>query len=575
MKETSTMKRIAILLVALLALPAIPGDFVTGNATLPPNTRGTKVDARPLPAGADATRFITAPDINEHTNRIDALVGAAYDLRAYAQQVAATHVIDQAAQVAKDAAQDAALAAGSVGGSATMVTAAHSGATRPLSDWVAVLAGPRWDTLPTPFIASHRGAAALAPENTLPAFDAALAAGAALETDVQLSSDGWPVLIHDTTVDRTTEGTGTVTAMTFAALRALNASDVMSGYYATQIPTLDEYLARYAGRALLMPQAYSLAAGMAIGERIAGNPPMLESTLIQGFFYEDLGKIVDTYPGVKTTLLGNDGAPPSLANLAIAKAWAVGPSLTGLTTGYVDSVKAAGYKVIAYSSATTDRVVEAEAGVAMGVDGWIAFDPVYVRRFLNAYAPSGTVVVAPARFPASGWSANPAAGGAVGLAVSGGYVNAVSDFFVFPPLRLPNASWTLQTNLKLVTKDADTTRYIALRFAWRKDRDVTVFGASGSSGYHIGYRSNGSVEICRDNGSTIAVLGSATWPTLAAGDTFPLTIEVTPTTIKATRTDTGHTLTVTDSTYTRDGFVDVLGATATNRVGIGTTTVTY
>jgi hypothetical protein len=109
------MKRIAILLVAVLALPASSGDFVTGNATLPPNTRGTKVDARPLPAGADASRFITAPDINEHTNRIDALVGAAYDLRLYTHQVndrvggaESTHAADKTAQATRDAGQDSA-----------------------------------------------------------------------------------------------------------------------------------------------------------------------------------------------------------------------------------------------------------------------------------------------------------------------------------------------------------------------------------------------------------------------------------------------------------------------------------
>jgi hypothetical protein len=157
MKETSTMKRIAILLVALLALPASSGDFVTGNATLPPNTRGTKVDARPLPAGADATRFITAPDINEHTSRIDALVGAAYDLRAYTHQVndrvagaesthasdkaaaAVLRVSDLAAQLARDAGQDAAIGAELSDVRAEVASAAMSGGVN-IADTSTVLA---------------------------------------------------------------------------------------------------------------------------------------------------------------------------------------------------------------------------------------------------------------------------------------------------------------------------------------------------------------------------------------------------------------------------------------------------
>ncbi|MCL4722641.1 MAG: glycerophosphodiester phosphodiesterase, partial [Gammaproteobacteria bacterium] len=58
---------------------------------------------------------------------------------------------------------------------------------------------------------AHRGARQQAPENTLPAFELALAQGAdGIEFDVQLTADGVPVLIHDETVDRTTDGTGQV-----------------------------------------------------------------------------------------------------------------------------------------------------------------------------------------------------------------------------------------------------------------------------------------------------------------------------------------------------------------------------
>jgi hypothetical protein len=76
------MKRLVLLLIAVLALPAHSGDFVTNPAaTIPPNTRGTKADARPLPAGADHSKFLTAADFNEHGTRIDALASAVYDLR--------------------------------------------------------------------------------------------------------------------------------------------------------------------------------------------------------------------------------------------------------------------------------------------------------------------------------------------------------------------------------------------------------------------------------------------------------------------------------------------------------------
>ena len=90
-------------------------------------------------------------------------------------------------------------------------------------------------------LVGHRGTAGTHPENTLPSFDAALAAGAdAFELDVHAAKDGVPVVIHDPTLDRTTNATGPVSAMASDHLRDLNAG---GGAY---VPTLAEVLERYA-----------------------------------------------------------------------------------------------------------------------------------------------------------------------------------------------------------------------------------------------------------------------------------------------------------------------------------------
>jgi glycerophosphoryl diester phosphodiesterase len=71
---------------------------------------------------------------------------------------------------------------------------------------------------------AHRGGARLAPENTLVAFERGVSCGAdGLELDVHLSRDGVPVVIHDRTVDRTTNGSGPVSGLTAAELAALDA----------------------------------------------------------------------------------------------------------------------------------------------------------------------------------------------------------------------------------------------------------------------------------------------------------------------------------------------------------------
>ena len=90
-------------------------------------------------------------------------------------------------------------------------------------------------------VLGHRGASGYAPENTLEAFKLAMDMGAdGFELDVHLSKDGELVVMHDETVDRTTDGTGFVGEMTLAELKALDASNHKEAYKGAKIPTLAE-----------------------------------------------------------------------------------------------------------------------------------------------------------------------------------------------------------------------------------------------------------------------------------------------------------------------------------------------
>jgi glycerophosphoryl diester phosphodiesterase len=105
-------------------------------------------------------------------------------------------------------------------------------------------------------VIAHRGNSSEAPENTFASFESAIALGARIvECDVQMTADGELVVIHDPTLDRTTDRAGDVRAMTLAEVRAANAN-----YPATfgdrfprqAIPTLAELLQFLRGRATLM-----------------------------------------------------------------------------------------------------------------------------------------------------------------------------------------------------------------------------------------------------------------------------------------------------------------------------------
>lgn len=108
-------------------------------------------------------------------------------------------------------------------------------------------------SLDAPLVFAHRGGSKLRPENTLLSFDHGLALGAnGLEFDVRLSSDGVPMVHHDETLDRTTSGSGPLSALTADALQQVDAGhhfhDLDGQSWrdrGARIPRLEEVLARY------------------------------------------------------------------------------------------------------------------------------------------------------------------------------------------------------------------------------------------------------------------------------------------------------------------------------------------
>ncbi len=104
-----------------------------------------------------------------------------------------------------------------------------------------------------PLNIAHRGASSLSPENTFAAFDTALISGAkGLEFDVQLSKDIIPVIIHDESLERTTNGTGPVKELTLKELKTLDAGSWFApNYKGTSIPTLEEVFKKYQNRLTL------------------------------------------------------------------------------------------------------------------------------------------------------------------------------------------------------------------------------------------------------------------------------------------------------------------------------------
>jgi len=140
-------------------------------------------------------------------------------------------------------------------------------------------------------VIGHRGAAAFAPENTLPAFAHAVEVGAdAVELDLHCSSDGELMVIHDDTLDRTTDGAGAVEERSLAELRQLDAGHGFTPDRGAthpyrgqriRIPTLDEVLEAI-GDLAVVAEIKSLRAGHAMGAWLQASPER-ERILVGGF----------------------------------------------------------------------------------------------------------------------------------------------------------------------------------------------------------------------------------------------------------------------------------------------------
>ncbi|HWR21971.1 MAG TPA: glycerophosphodiester phosphodiesterase family protein [Feifaniaceae bacterium] len=104
-----------------------------------------------------------------------------------------------------------------------------------------------------PLLCAHRGFNAVAPENTLPAFAAAVMAGAGeIELDLWPTADGEIVVCHDPTVDRTTDGKGAIGALTYGEIAKLDAGIPFSPVWkGTRIPLFEEVLDRFANRTVM------------------------------------------------------------------------------------------------------------------------------------------------------------------------------------------------------------------------------------------------------------------------------------------------------------------------------------
>lgn len=400
-------------------------------------------------------------------------------------------------------------------------------------------------------VSAHRGASRdsrpAGVEGSLSAYRAAVAAGASiLDVDVQVTSDGVPVVMHDATVDATTAGTGNVSAFTRAGLPQLSMPEVVgAGWAAETVPTVDDVLAEFGGRVFLSIEPKTGAAGvpaLAAPVHARGLQECVflnTSSAAVAQTITDAGCLAHVYGVVSTA--GIDAAVAAGADLIELP--------HNAATALVDHAVASG--VHRFIAAPIQSFSQREAmdprfhGYVSDAVGYLDRPGGKAQRSVSSLAAS----IAAARRGA-GWLRifGSSYGGTSWLTTSGILWRAVGDAasanaFHFGDLSgTPAASGSIALSFAMTTLPTDTNQRVGLRVLCPEE--IGTGADSDTKGYVISLRANGQLNMWSSPlgayGGGVS-LGAIAGAPLVAGTVYQILFEWTATQVRLTRTDTGGT----------------------------------
>ncbi|MEF9902319.1 glycerophosphodiester phosphodiesterase [Streptomyces sp. P9-A2] len=204
----------------------------------------------------------------------------------------------------------------------------------------------------------HRGVMGVEPENTLRSFVAAQEAGLdVIELDLHLSKDGALVVMHDTDLDRTTDGTGPIADRTVAELRALDAGR------GERVPVFEEVLD--AVHTPLQAEIKDVQAAKALAE-VMNRRDLTDRIEVSSFHDDAIAEIARLVPGVRTALIASRYGTEIVERTVGAGASTVCLNVRRLTLEIVEQARKADLRIIGWVVNTQDhlRLVR-----ALGLDG--------------------------------------------------------------------------------------------------------------------------------------------------------------------------------------------------------------
>ena len=229
-------------------------------------------------------------------------------------------------------------------------------------------------------VIGHRGACALEPENTLLSIKRAISDGASMiEVDVRLAG-GEILVIHDDTVDRTTDGSGSVYEMSFAELRELDAGK------GETIPTLSEVMDLTLPALPLNIEIKDRTVTAAVIDHLSSLPELdPRSVLISSFHEEATTEVRAKLPQLPIGILAHgrsDAIDPMFALAEELGAFSVHPHVDSVSAELVERAHRIGYQVLPYTARTEPQLRHL---LECNADGCFADDPKWATQISLEY----------------------------------------------------------------------------------------------------------------------------------------------------------------------------------------------
>jgi len=416
-------------------------------------------------------------------------------------------------------------------------------------------------TLRAPVVLGHRGISGTEPENSLVAFDVCANNNIIVELDCATLSDGNLGIMHDTTIDRTSNGTGNPSSFTTQQWQELYLDPstwLGAGYADTQrLPLFSEVCSLLKNRAIICPEAKTgTGAGAEIVKTLKRFRIGTDQAIVQSFSQSELTAAIAS--GYQTML--NFWALSTATDFATVAATGVKYIGYGTTEAGNDArianAKAAGLEVFRY---TMNRRTELATELALGCIGVFSDESIYITAtahlatrdtFANGKWMQGMIANRNER----GKMLSDGAG-----SYYWGYETTVAAYFGALmgwacPLATPT-NFTLTFTAKHESLlSGDTSRWYGAFICADDDTEHKDLSPDQVQGYQIIARQQGKLQIYKKaKGVATALQSEVSGAAFALGTFTTITVVVTATTITATRSDTGQSVSITDSAY-RGGY---------------------